>query len=140
MADWFWSAIGAAILYGMHQVLPEWLRTGLATGWAALSWRAPCPDNSALPAVALRDRQLETVVQRARRFLFCPYGSLRRRRDRVFLSAFQKGGPLSAVPMILAGGASLMAVVGIFSFKESASWQRLLSIALSIIGLFLLRL
>jgi transporter family protein len=57
-----------------------------------------------------------------------------------FFLLFQKGGPLSAVPMILSGGASLMAVVGIFSFKESASWQRLLSIALSIIGLFLLRL
>jgi multidrug transporter EmrE-like cation transporter len=42
--------------------------------------------------------------------------------------------------MILAGGASLMAVVGIFFFNESASWQRLLGIALSIIGLFLLRL
>ena len=29
-----------------------------------------------------------------------------------FVFLFQTGGPLSAVPMILAGGASLMAVVG----------------------------
>ena len=56
-----------------------------------------------------------------------------------FFLLFQKGGPLSAVPMILAGGAALMAVVGIFYFRESASWSRLLGIALSIASLFLLR-
>ncbi len=39
----------------------------------------------------------------------------------LFFLLFQNGGPLSAVPMILAGGAALMAVVGIASFKETAS-------------------
>jgi transporter family protein len=34
---------------------------------------------------------------------------------------FQKGGPLSAVPAILAVGAALMAAAGIFFFKEPAS-------------------
>jgi transporter family protein len=56
-----------------------------------------------------------------------------------FFLLFQKGGPLSAVPMILAGGAAIMAVTGIFFFKEPASWQRLLGIVLAIAGLFLLR-
>jgi transporter family protein len=56
-----------------------------------------------------------------------------------FFILFQKGGPLSAVPMILAGGATLMAVAGIFFFHESASWPRLIGIVLSIVGLFLLR-
>jgi len=56
-----------------------------------------------------------------------------------FFLLFQKGGPLSAVPMILAGGAALMAVAGILFFKESASWPRLVGIVLSIVGLFLLR-
>ena len=56
-----------------------------------------------------------------------------------FFLLFQKGGPLSSVPMILAGGAALMAIAGIIFFKEPASWPRLLGIALSIIGLFLLR-
>ena len=41
--------------------------------------------------------------------------------------------------MILAGGAALMAVAGIFFFREPASWPRLLGIILSIAGLFLLR-
>jgi transporter family protein len=56
-----------------------------------------------------------------------------------FFLLFQKGGPLSSVPMILAGGAAIMAIAGIIFFKEPASWPRLLGVALSIVGLFLLR-
>src|SRR6266404_4441903 len=40
----------------------------------------------------------------------------------LFFLLFQKGGPLSAVPVILAGGAVIMAVVGIMFFKEPATW------------------
>ena len=56
-----------------------------------------------------------------------------------FFVLFQKGGPLSAVPMILAGGAALMALAGIFFFHEKPSVARLLGIVLSVAGLFLLR-
>ena len=49
-----------------------------------------------------------------------------------FFLLFQKGGPLSAVPMVLAGGAALMALIGILFMKEPASGPRLLGIALSI--------
>ena len=52
---------------------------------------------------------------------------------------FQRGGPLSAVPMILAGGAAIMAIVGIVFFREPASLPRLLGIVLAVTGLFLLR-
>ena len=43
------------------------------------------------------------------------------------------------VPMILVGGAASMAVTGIAVFHKPASWQRVLGIALSIAGLFLLK-
>lgn len=56
-----------------------------------------------------------------------------------FFLLFQKGGPLSSVPAILAGGAALMVIAGILFFREPASWQRLLGIAFALIGLFLLR-
>src|SRR4030095_4041165 len=56
-----------------------------------------------------------------------------------FFLLFQKGGPLSSVPMILAGGAAVMAVAGILFFKESASFPRMLGIILAIGGLYLLR-
>lgn len=56
-----------------------------------------------------------------------------------FFLLFQKGGPLSAVPAILAVGAAMMALAGMIFFKESASPLRLLGVALSIAGLLLLR-
>jgi transporter family protein len=57
----------------------------------------------------------------------------------LFFLLFQKGGPLSAVPMILAGGAALMALAGVMFFKEPASWPRLLGVVMAIGGLLLLR-
>ena len=51
---------------------------------------------------------------------------------------FAKGGPLSSVPAILAGGAAIMAVAGILFFREAPSCQRIFGIAFAIIGLFLL--
>lgn len=56
-----------------------------------------------------------------------------------FFLLFQKGGPLSAVPMVLAGGAALMAAIGILFFKEPATLIRVSGIVLSLLGLFLLR-
>jgi transporter family protein len=56
-----------------------------------------------------------------------------------FFLFFQKGGPVSAVPMILVGGAAIMAVAGILFFKEPASFARLAGIVLALAGLFLLR-
>ena len=56
-----------------------------------------------------------------------------------FFVLFQKGGPLSSVPAILAGGAAIMAIAGILFFRESPSWERIVGIAFAMIGLFLLR-
>jgi len=56
-----------------------------------------------------------------------------------FFLLFQKGGPLSAVPIILAVGAAMMVIAGILFFREPISWQRLTGIILAIIGLFLFR-
>jgi transporter family protein len=56
-----------------------------------------------------------------------------------FFLLFQRGGPLSAVSAILAGGAAIMAIAGILFFRETHSSQRLLGIAFAILGLFLLR-
>jgi bacterial/archaeal transporter family protein len=55
-----------------------------------------------------------------------------------FFLLFQRGGLLSSVPAILAGGAAIMAVAGILFFREPPSWQRIVGIAFAVIGLFLL--
>jgi bacterial/archaeal transporter family protein len=56
-----------------------------------------------------------------------------------FFLLFQRGGPLSSVPAILAGGAAIVAVAGILFFREPPSWQRIVGIAFAVIGLFLPR-
>jgi len=82
---------------------------------------------------------VESTVQRARNFLCHAHRNMRRRRHNCLFFLFQKGGPLSAVPAILAGGAAIMAVAGIMFFHETPSWQRLVGITLAVVGLFLLR-
>jgi transporter family protein len=140
MTTWFWYAIGAAVLYGLHQVFTKLaseqigdglggfvvefsaaLTIALYLGWLWLSgrWEQKASGTGVLYSVLTG--------------LCVGVGTV------FFFLLFQKGGPLSAVPMVLAGGAALMALVGVAFFRESLSWQHLLGIALSIIGLFLLR-
>jgi len=144
MNDWFWYAVVAAVLYGAHQIFTKlasekisdglggfvvegsaavtillylaWLKFG---GTWNQTWSAPGIYYSVLTGICVG---VGTIV---------------------FFLLFQKGGPLSAVPMVLAGGAALMAIAGIVFFREATSWPqlwpRLLGIAFAIAGLFLMR-
>jgi transporter family protein len=140
MTHWFFYAVGAAVLYGLHQVFTKMAADRISDGlgglvvegsaaltiliylgyrWMAGNW------NQTSTAPGVWYSVLTGICVGAGTILF-------------FL-LFQKGGPLSVVPMVLAGGAALMAVVGIVVFKEPASWPRLVGIVLSLVGLFLLR-
>lgn len=57
----------------------------------------------------------------------------------VFFMLFQRGGPLSLVPAVLAVGAALMAIVGMVMFREPPSVGRVVGVLLSVAGLYLLR-
>ena|SRR5262252_4498346 len=138
MNAWFWYAIGAALLYGLHQIFTKLAADRISDGLggfvvegtaaltilAYLAWlRFGGKWNQMASAPGVWYSVLTGICVGAGTILF-------------FL-LFQKGGPLSAVPMILAGGAALMAVAGILFFKEPASWPRLLGVAMAIGGLFL---
>ena len=140
MSAWFWYAIGAAVLYGLHQIFTklasERISDGLGgfvvEGSAALTiliylawlkFGGQWNQTSSTPGVGY---SMLTGICVGVGTLF-------------FFLLFQKGGPLSAVPMILAGGAAIMAVAGIFLFKEPAAWPRLLGIAMAIGGLILMK-
>jgi transporter family protein len=56
----------------------------------------------------------------------------------VFFVMFQRGGPLSAVPTVLAVGAALMAIVGVAVFREPPSMPRVIGVLCSLAGLYLL--
>ncbi len=140
MAVWFWYAVLAAVLYGAHQIFTRLASERIGDGiggfvvegvaaltilaylgllWFSGRWEQkfswPGFNYSALTGICVG---AGTVA---------------------FFLLFQRGGPLSAVPAILAGGAAIMAIAGVVFFHEPASWQRMLGIMLAIAGLFLLR-
>jgi bacterial/archaeal transporter family protein len=140
MSEWFWYAAAAAILYGLHQIFTKLASNQIGEGlggfvveataaltivlyllilWLSGKWNQPVNSSGVLYST------LTGVCVGA--------GTI------AFFLLFQKGGPLSVVPVILAAGAALMAVAGIAFFKEKPSVERLIGIILSIVGLFLLR-
>ena len=140
MSNWFWYAIGAAVLYGLHQIFTKLAsdRIGDGLGGFVVEATAALSILAYLAFLYLSGRWHQQsspsgVAYSVLTGICVGVGTV------LFFLLFQKGGPLSAVPMILAGGAAIMAVAGIFFFKEPASLQRLLGIALAIGGLFLLR-
>jgi transporter family protein len=140
MAVWFWYAVLAAVLYGAHQIFTRlaaphigdgiggFVVEGIATltilGYLGLLWFSGRWEQK-ISWVGFNYSALTGICVGA--------GTV------AFFLLFQRGGPLSAVPAILAGGAAIMAVAGVVFFQEPASWQRMLGIVLAITGLFLLR-
>lgn len=140
MRDWFWYAIGAAVLYGLHQIFTKMASERIGDGLGGFVVEASAALTILLYLALLyffgRWNQNVTsagIIYSVLTGLCVGAGTV------LFFLLFQKGGPLSAVPMILAGGAALMALAGLLFFREPLSWQRLLGIAFAIAGLFLLR-
>jgi len=140
MNNWFWYAVGAAVLYGLHQVFTKMASDRIGNGVGGFVVESTAALSILIYLAILRFsggwNQLITspgVLYSVITGVCVGVGTI------LFFVLFQKGGPLSAVPMILAGGAAIMAVAGILFFKEQASWQRLAGIAMAIGGLYLLR-
>lgn len=140
MPEWFLYAIAAAVLYGLHQIFTKLASAHIGDGVggfiveisAALiiggyliylkffsEWKQPFTTKGLIYSVLTG--------------LCVGAGTV------AFFLLFQKGGPLSAIPMVLAGGAALMAIIGTLFFKEPATMIRVSGIVLSLLGLFLLR-
>jgi bacterial/archaeal transporter family protein len=137
---WFWYAIGAALLYGLHQIFTKLASNHISDGLGGFVVEATAAATILAYLVILHLSGRWTQQASAPGVIYSVLTGICVGGGTVFFFLlFQKGGPLSAVPMILAGGAALMAIAGIFLFRESASLPRILGIALSIIGLFLLR-
>ena len=140
MRSWFFYAIGAAVLYGAHQIFTKLASDRISDGLGGFVVEASAAATILLYLAYLRCagpwNQTGTAIGVYYSILtgICVgIGTI------FFFLLFQKGGPLSSVPMILAGGAAIMALAGILFFKEPAALTRLLGIALALAGLFLLR-
>ena len=140
MSEWFWYAIAAAVLYGLHQVFTKLASERIGDGLGGFVVELTAAVIIALYLVYLRFFSEWKQPVTARGVFYSMLTGLCVGAGTVaFFLLFQKGGPLSAVPMVLAGGAALMALIGILFFKETATLIRVSGIVLSLLGLFLLR-
>ena len=140
MNNWFWYAIAAAVLYGSHQIFTKLASEKIGDGLGGFAVEATAALTILAYLIYLKitgrwDQKFSSpgLGYAVLTGICVGAGTI------VFFVLFQKGGPLSALPMILAGGAAIMAVAGTLFFKEPASLPRLLGIIFSIAGLLLLR-
>lgn len=140
MTSWFWYAVAAAILYGAHQIFTKLAADRIGEGLGGFVVEATAA-LSILVYLAFLWLASRWNQQSSAQGIFYSVltGVCVGAGTIAFFLLFQKGGPLSAVPVILAVGAAIMAIAGILFFREPASWPRLTGIALAIIGLLLLR-
>jgi len=140
VAAWFWYAVIAAVLYGAHQIFTRMAADHIGEGLGGFVVEATAALSilSYLAFLWLASRwdqksSLNGIVYSVLTGICVGAGTI------AFFLLFQRGGPLSSVPAILAGGAAIMAVAGVLFFREPPSWQRIAGIAFALIGLFLLR-
>jgi len=140
MTAWFWYAVGAAVLYGAHQIFTKLAADRISDGLGGFVVEASAALTILLYLAWLRfggtwNQTLSApgVFWSVLTGICVGVGTI------FFFVLFQKGGPLSAVPMILAGGAAIMAVAGFLFFKEPMTLARVAGIAMALVGLFLLR-
>jgi transporter family protein len=140
MAPWFWYAVAAAVLYGAHQIFTRLASEQIGDGVGGF-----VVESVAALSILGYLGFLWFTGRWEQKFSWAGFnysaltGICVGAGTVAFFLLFQRGGPLSAVPAILAGGAAIMAVAGILFFQEPISWQRTLGVALAIAGLFLLR-
>src|SRR6266436_7856587 len=140
MSSWFWYAVAAAVLYGAHQIFTKLaaVRIGEGLGGFVVEATAALSILVYLAFLWLASRwnqqsSAQGIFYSVLTGVCVGAGTI------AFFLLFQRCGPLSAVPAILAGGAAIMAIAGIVFFHEPPSGQRVLGVACAIIGLFLLR-
>ena len=139
MAIWFWYAVVAEVLYGAHQIFTRMAADTSVRAWGGFVVEATAALLILCYLVFLwlasrwdQKASLNGIVYSIVTGICVGAGTI------VFFLLFQKGGPLSSVPAILAGGAAIMAIAGILFFHEVPSWQRIVGIAFAIVGLLLL--
>jgi transporter family protein len=139
-APWFIYAVSAAVLYGLHQIFTKLAAEQIGDGLGGFTVEATAALSILLYLAWLRLSGHWNQASSAAGIWYSVLTGICVGAGTIaFFLLFQKGGPLSAVPMVLAGGSALMAIAGILFFREPAAWPRLLGIVLALVGLFLLR-
>ena len=140
MATWLFYAVGAAVLYGAHQIFTKMASERISDGLGGFVVEGTAALTILLYLAWLRLGQRWNQTSTGLGVFYSVLTGICVGVGTVFFFLlFQNGGPLSSVPMILAGGAAIMAIAGILFFGERASLTRIIGITLALLGLFLLR-
>jgi transporter family protein len=140
MSDWFPFAIVAAVLYGLHQVFTKAAADRIGEGLGGLVVEGTAAATIGLYLIILWAVGRWSQKMTGAGFFYSSLTGLCVGLGTVaFFVLFQRGGPLSAVPGILAAGMAIMVLAGALFFGEKISAGRLLGIVLSGAGLFFLR-
>jgi bacterial/archaeal transporter family protein len=140
MFNWFWYAVIAAVLYGAHQIFTRMASDHIGDGIGGFIVEATAAFTILLYLGFLYFTGRWGQKFSGEGFWYSALTGVCVGAGTVaFFLLFQKGGPLSSVPAILAGGAAIMAIAGIVFFREPVSWQRIVGVGLAIVGLFLMR-
>ena len=139
-ASWFGYGLAAALLYGLHQIFTKLASEGISDGLGALLVETSAVITIAFYLAALYTSGRWTQNATAAGMVYSVMTGICVGAGTImFFLLFQRGGPLSAVPAILAGGAAVMALAGIVWFREPATPGRLVGVCLALIGLYLVR-
>jgi len=140
MNAWFWYAIGASALYGMHQIFTKLASERISDGLGGFVVEGSAALTILFYLAFLKfSGHWNQTFSTSGTFYSVLTGICVGVGTIFFFLLFQKGGPLSVVPMILAGGAALMAIAGICFFREQFSATRIIGIIMAIAGIILLR-
>jgi transporter family protein len=140
VAAWFWYAVLAAVLYGAHQIFTRLAAERIGEGLGGFIVEASAALSILIYLAILWFAGRSTQKFSGAGFTYSLITGICVGAGTIaFFLLFQKGGPLSSVPAILAGGSALMAIAGILFFREPLSWQRIVGVAFAVIGVFLLR-
>lgn len=140
MPAWFGMAVGAAVLYGLHQVFTKYAsrHMGDGIGGFVVETTAALTIGAYLAYLALSGKWNQQAAPPG--YLYAVLTGICVGLGTVlFFLMFQREAPLSAVPGVLAVGSGIMAIAGFTLFREPVSWQKLLGLALSIVALYLLK-
>ena len=139
MAPWLWLAGLAAVLYALHQVFTKLASAHIGSGLGAFVVEAAASVTillyllyTKLTGTWAQPVSWQGVAWSLVTGLCVGAGTI------IFFLMFQRGGPLSAVPAILAVGGALLAVVGMVMFREPPSVARVAGVVFSVAGLYLL--
>ena len=140
MNAWLGFALGAAVLYGLHQVFTKLASASASDGLGGFIVEASAAGTIGVYLFLLYlsskwDQHADTrgVLYSIATGLCVGLGTI------FFFRMFQRGGPLSAAPLVLALGSAIMAFAGVVVFNEPFTIRHVVGVGMSMLAILLLR-